>query len=108
MIQLPYLTEQAITQFIEAALREDVGSGDHSSSLASIDSVKTSAGSSFDQIFRGYCRGIELAKRIFNIVDPNLKLDIVKHDGDCCGTGRDWFVGIWKSPINTYGRTVGA
>lgn len=75
-----YLTESAIYQFITSALAEDIGDGDHSS-LGALPA---------DRLIRakllikdnGVLAGCEIAKIIFNHVDPSLQLDYFKQDGD--------------------------
>jgi len=80
-----YLTEAAITQFIQSALREDVGDGDHSS-LAAIPAhaenkarllVKDS----------GILAGVELAQLIFREVDPSLTMQVFMPDGSTVAQG---------------------
>ncbi|MEO1099239.1 MAG: carboxylating nicotinate-nucleotide diphosphorylase [Bacteroidota bacterium] len=79
-MQLSYLTDDTIRQFIENAFREDVGDGDHST-LASVP--KTAAKSA--KVFfkdKGIAAGMEMAKFIFNQFDPRVKLDFKINDGD--------------------------
>ncbi len=67
-MNLSYLTSEAVRQFIENALREDVGDGDHSS-LASVPA--TAAGQARLLIKdTGILAGVELAPTIFHAVDP--------------------------------------
>lgn len=75
-----YLTKKAIAEFIDAALREDVGDGDHSS----LASVPESAQSKAQLIIKGegIIAGIELAEIIFHHVDADLKVDLRVKDGD--------------------------
>ncbi len=80
-----YLTKNNIDVFISQALKEDVGSGDHSS-LASIPS---SAKSKAQLLIKddGIIAGIEMATYVFQAVDPALK--VTKHikDGDQVANG---------------------
>lgn len=71
--------EKEIEIIIENALREDVGEGDHSS-LACIPS---NARGNAKLLVKdaGILAGVEFAKRVFDKVDPEMKLDIVIHDG---------------------------
>lgn len=85
MEQLPYLTERAITQFIDSALLEDVGSGDYSS-LASIDKSCISTARLIIKS-SGKLAGVELANRIFKTVDANLEIELLKADGDLVSDG---------------------
>ena len=75
-----YLTEESLNNFISSALAEDIGKGDYSS-LASIPQ---------NQIGRarllikgeGILAGIEIAKRIFEAVDPELEVKLLLSEGD--------------------------
>ena len=75
-----YLTEESLSNFISSALAEDIGKGDYSS-LASIPE---------NQIGRarllikgeGILTGIEIAKRIFEAVDPELEVKLLLTEGD--------------------------
>jgi nicotinate-nucleotide pyrophosphorylase (carboxylating) len=72
-------------QFVELALQEDVGDGDHSA-LATIPASK-----------KGTCRllvkengiiaGIEAAKEIFKLIDPKFKITPLLKDGDFVKVG---------------------
>ncbi|WP_026952574.1 carboxylating nicotinate-nucleotide diphosphorylase [Algoriphagus mannitolivorans] len=80
-----YLTPEAIHNFIQSALQEDIGPGDYSS-LASIPS---------DQKGRarllikddGVIAGLEMAELIFKAVDPILEVEFFKKDGDLVKKG---------------------
>ncbi len=74
-----YLTPQALTDFIKAALREDVGDGDHSS----LASIPADAQNQARLLVKGdgILAGVELAEMIFKEVDPNLKVEVLLHDG---------------------------
>jgi nicotinate-nucleotide pyrophosphorylase (carboxylating) len=67
-------------QFIEAALREDVGPGDYSS-LASID-----AGAKGKAVLKvkesGVLAGMELAEAIFRYLEPEVSFEALMADGD--------------------------
>ncbi len=80
-----YKTEEAIAQFITAALQEDVGPGDYSS-LAAIPAI---AQNTAQLIMKeeGIIAGIELAEKIFAKVDARLIVDFYKSDGDQVNTG---------------------
>jgi len=75
-----YLTDEAISQFITAALKEDLGPGDYSS----LASIPTSAQNTAQLLMKdsGIIAGIELAEKIFSKVDSNLQLFLLKKDGD--------------------------
>jgi nicotinate-nucleotide pyrophosphorylase (carboxylating) len=78
-----------IKELIEIAIREDVGSGDHSS-LACIPS---------DKVGKAYCvakedgviAGMELAAYIFKRIDSNLSYTPLKIDGDAISKGEHVF-----------------
>lgn len=80
-----YLTEKAIKDFVHAALAEDIGEGDHST-LSTIPSNKTSKAKLLVKA-NGVIAGIELAEKIFNEVDPSLRLTTFKKDGDAMKVG---------------------
>lgn len=73
------LDKQLIHQFIVSALSEDVGDGDHTS-LATIE-AGTQGKAQLLVKDTGILAGVELAKEIFEIVDPNLKLEVLLNDG---------------------------
>jgi nicotinate-nucleotide pyrophosphorylase (carboxylating) len=73
------LDKELIHQFIKAALSEDVGDGDHTS-LATIE-AGTQGKAKLLVKDTGILAGVELAKEIFYIVDPNLKLEVFLNDG---------------------------
>ena len=75
-----YLTEQAIDNFISDALSEDVGDGDHSS-LASIPENAVNRAKLIVK-GEGIIAGIELASKIFQRIDPSLKMEIFIKDGE--------------------------
>ncbi|HSY61767.1 MAG TPA: hypothetical protein VK796_07815, partial [Cytophaga sp.] len=68
-MQYTYLTPQHIDSFIDHALAEDIGDGDHTS-LASIPSGQLGKA---QLILKdaGILAGIEIAKRIFERVDSS-------------------------------------
>lgn len=74
-----YLNISDITRFIEQALLEDVGSGDHTS-LSSIPAHATNKAQLLvkDQ---GILAGVELSKHIFQVVDSSLEVHYNMHDG---------------------------
>lgn len=71
--------EKEITFIIENAIREDVGSGDHSS-LAAIPAHAQGKAKLLvkDQ---GVLAGVRFAKQVFQKVDPELKMNIFLQDG---------------------------
>lgn len=75
-----YITKEAINKFIAAAIREDIGEGDHSS-LASIpvDSISQARLIIKDD---GVIAGVELAQNIFYNIDPSLEVSLMVNDGN--------------------------
>jgi nicotinate-nucleotide pyrophosphorylase (carboxylating) len=74
-----YLTEKSINEFISLALAEDIGDGDHSS-LASIPNDAQNQARLLVK-GEGILAGVELAGYIFNVVDPELKVEVLLQDG---------------------------
>lgn len=74
-----------MNQFIQQALLEDVGEGDHTS-LASIPAEVVSR---VHLLVKedGVIAGVELAERIFNSYDATLKVDILIQDGNPVAKG---------------------
>lgn len=73
------IDEQQVQDFIEAGLAEDVGDGDHTS-LACIPSGSRSRARLLVKD-EGVLAGVELARRIFAHVDPDMEMDIRLQDG---------------------------
>lgn len=70
----------ALATLIEAALKEDIGSGDHST-LSCIPSTKQ--GKAVLKIKEaGILAGIDVAKKIFNYLEPGIEFIAFKKDGD--------------------------
>lgn len=76
---LPYLTPEAISRFIRAALTEDIGSGDHSTLAA----VPANALRQARLLIKdnGILAGVELASLIFHEVDAELQVNNLLADG---------------------------
>ena len=74
------MTEKDLKNFIQNALKEDVGDGDHTS-LASIPASSTNKAHLLIKD-DGIIAGIELAKMIFNEVDSSLEIEQFLQDGD--------------------------
>ncbi len=79
-MQPEYITLDKLKAFIKEALFEDIGTGDYTS-LATIPTDKTGKA---QLIFKetGIVAGLELAKYIFEAVDPELEINFLKKDGD--------------------------
>lgn len=80
MTRPEYLTEKAIQDFIQLALTEDIGEGDHST-LATITPDRISKAKLLIKA-DGVIAGVELAEKIFRKVDASLHLKFFKKDGD--------------------------
>lgn len=74
-----YLSEQSILHFIDAALLEDVGDGDHSS----LSSIPAGTESKAKLIVKGegILAGVALSEIIVKRVDPLLKIEVFIKDG---------------------------
>ncbi len=68
-----------IQEFIQAALKEDVGDGDHTS----LSTIPAEAKGKARLIVKdnGILAGVELAVLIFHEVDPNLQIEVLLTDG---------------------------
>ncbi|GAB3230159.1 carboxylating nicotinate-nucleotide diphosphorylase [Algoriphagus aestuariicola] len=75
-----YLSSDALQNFIQLALSEDIGPGDYSA-LASIPADKTGKAQLLIKD-DGILAGMELAGEIFKAVDPRLEVEFLKKDGD--------------------------
>lgn len=81
----PEQFEKEIQIIIQNAIREDVGSGDHSS-LACIP--KSASGKAKLLVKdQGVLAGVEFARQVFEYVDPALELEIVLKDGAVMNPG---------------------
>lgn len=81
-----YLTDTAIHTFIKAALAEDHGDGDHSS----LGAVPADAKKRAELLVKddGILAGVDLARKIFHLVDPDIKLDFYFEDGQSIENGQ--------------------
>jgi nicotinate-nucleotide pyrophosphorylase (carboxylating) len=83
------LEESALRNLIQNALAEDIGSGDHST-LACIPATAT--GKAILKIKEdGILAGMEVAKTIFGLLDPNVVFIPFKEDGDVMKKGETAF-----------------
>lgn len=86
MSSLPaYLSTIQMLDFIDLALKEDIGLGDHSS-LASLDS-DTKGEAKIIAKESGILAGIRVAEEVFNRVDADLDLALAYDDGGSCKPG---------------------
>lgn len=80
MIRPFYLSDQAINQFIDTALAEDIGEGDHSTLAAVPKDLINKARLLVKE--DGIIAGLELAEKIFLRYDKRLQVEFLKEDGD--------------------------
>ena len=80
MTNIPNLDE-----LIQMALREDIGDGDHST-LACIPSTAQGKAKMVAKKDGILC-GSEVGGRVFNLVNPQLEVTFLKHDGDALKVG---------------------
>lgn len=74
-----------LEELIAMALREDVGDGDHST-LACIPSTAMGKAKMVAKK-PGILCGAEVGKKVFELVDPSLKVELLKNDGDALEVG---------------------
>lgn len=74
-----YITDDFVKEFVDSALREDIGEGDHST-LASIPAEAESTARLLVKD-EGILAGVGLAKSIFAHADRRLKMDVILSDG---------------------------
>lgn len=89
-MELSYLSQANIQQFIDNALAEDIGPGDHSS-LASIPAGSQSQARLLVKS-EGIMAGVALAQQIFATVDPSLFIDVMIEDGTAVKYGEIAFL----------------
>jgi len=77
---LTYLTDQAIHDFIQLALAEDLGEGDHST-LGAVPASKKSKARLLVKD-EGIIAGLTIAGKIFHQVDPTLTITFFKKEGE--------------------------
>lgn len=75
-----YVTQERLNQFINAAITEDIGDGDHST-LASVPATMQRRAR---LLVKHDCilAGVDLAQEIFHFYDRDLKIDVLKRDGE--------------------------
>ena len=79
-----------LDEFILSALKEDIGDGDHTSLSCISEQEKGSAQLEVRQ--EGVIAGIDVAKRIYEIYDSTLSMEIIKKDGDSVHKGDIGFI----------------
>ncbi len=68
-----------IEEFITLAIKEDIGNGDHSSLLSIPQEAQGQAYLLVKE--NGVLAGVDIAKKVFNLIDENLNLNILIPDG---------------------------
>lgn len=100
-----YVTDSRLYHFIDEAIKEDIGDGDHST----LASVPADLQQRAHLIIKHDCilAGVDLAREIFHYYDKNLKIEILKNDGDQVKEGEIAFIvsGVARS-ILTMERLV--
>jgi nicotinate-nucleotide pyrophosphorylase (carboxylating) len=86
----PYITDQSIHAFIQSALAEDIGEGDPSATGAVPEQTMAKARLLIKD--DGIIAGMEVAEKIFKQVDPSLRVEFFKKDGDEIHAGENAFV----------------
>jgi nicotinate-nucleotide pyrophosphorylase (carboxylating) len=92
-----YLTESAIHHFIDSALAEDIGEGDHSS-LGSIPAAHHAKAKLLVKD-DGILAGVELAQIIFKQFNPRLKVEYFLSDGAAIKKGDVVFIVEGKAQL---------
>ena len=79
-----------LDQIIKFALNEDIGEADHST----LACVPKEANGSAQLLIKenGVLAGVEVAKRIYELYDPNLEVTYFKKDGDHVSVGEVAFI----------------
>jgi len=80
-----YVTSEYINSFIEQAIIEDIGEGDHSSLSTIPGDLQGIASLRIKQY--GIIAGLELALDVFKKIDPNLEVAFYNEDGDRVSIG---------------------
>ena len=90
-----------LDEFVRRVLSEDLGDGDHTS-LACIKEDEQSA-ARLEVRERGILAGIAVAKRVFELYDSSLEIEILKDDGDSVIEGDIAFIvkGASRSILST-------
>ncbi|MFV0418947.1 MAG: carboxylating nicotinate-nucleotide diphosphorylase [Dysgonomonas sp.] len=75
-----YVTDDRLYSFINAAIKEDIGDGDHST----LASVPADLSRKARLLVKHDCilAGVDLAQEIFHYYDKDLKVEVLKNDGD--------------------------
>jgi nicotinate-nucleotide pyrophosphorylase (carboxylating) len=84
-VKIKYLTKRAVFKFIDAALKEDIGDGDHSTMAAIPEDLQQEAQLLIKD--DGIIAGLQLAEWIFKRFDNELEVTLLKKDGDIVSEG---------------------
>lgn len=84
-VKYEYLTEANINRFIDLAIQEDIGEGDHSTLAAVPANIAQKAHLLIKD--DGIIAGVEMAKHIFKRIDADLALEILVKDGQVVKKG---------------------
>ncbi len=76
-----------LTHFLADALAEDIGTGDHTSLATISKGVQSQAKLLVKE--SGVIAGVQIALKIFEIVDPNLQIELFYQDGDTVKVGQE-------------------
>lgn len=87
---MEYLSEKNLNTFIDSALIEDVGDGDHTT-LSTIPADSTGKAKLLVKE-EGIIAGIDLAQKIFQRIQPDLVLDVLIEDGQKVKKGDICFI----------------
>jgi len=81
----PYVTDEKIHQFVQAAFIEDIGEGDHST----LSSIPEQSEQSAYLLMKesGVVSGLELAPYVFHQLDPQLDINTLVNDGTSVAKG---------------------
>jgi len=89
-VKAEYLSKEALMQFIDAALAEDIGEGDHSSLGAIPENTQSKARLLVKD--DGILAGVEMARLIFERFDSKISVELQLKDGDRIKKGDVAFV----------------
>ena len=79
-----------LEEFIEGALKEDIGDGDHTS-MSCIDEREKGA-ARLEVREKGIVAGVNVAKRVFELFDSSLEIEVLKNDGEIVNSGDVVFI----------------
>lgn len=86
----PYVTDERLYHFIDEAIKEDIGDGDHST----LASVPADLQRKARLLIKHDCilAGVDLAQEIFHYYDKSLEIEVYKNDGDSVKEGDIAFI----------------